>query len=202
MLFKSLKSLTPSLVSAIAFYLSFFLITYSKIVIAEPSPNKSFILASTSSCPSDLTTLTNSLLQDLPDYANRVLKRTQDRHYDVGIDNYIIVAGQPELKPLNLPQISYDSDTSEQPEQIFFTTLERQYNKGRAIERETYHWLFVTPTENGWYMFTIFSRFGDSVAETPPSPPKESSDGVIGQAVSLWLRDCRAGALHSRIRLN
>ena len=179
---------------AIAFYLSFFLITHNKIVIAKTLPNKSLILASASSCPTELTDLTALLLQDLPNYANRVLKRTQDRHFDVGIDNYIIVAGQPELEPLNLPQINYDLDTSEQPEQIFFTTLERQYNNGKAIERETYHWLFVTPTENGWYMFTIFSRFGDSTEGTPPSPPRESSDGVIGQAVSLWLRDCRAGA--------
>lgn len=147
------------------------------------------------SCPTDSAKLTTLLLKDLPNYANRVLKRTQDRHFDVGIDNYIIVAGQPELEPLNLPQINYDLDTSEQPEQIFFTTLERQYNNGKAIERETYHWLFVTPTENGWYMFTIFSRFGDSIEGTPPSPPRESSDGIIGQAVSLWLRDCRAGAL-------
>lgn len=184
---------------AIALYTLFSLITTVKTIAANPLPHHAIVLSSPQSCPTDLATLTERLLEDLPNYANRVLKRTQDRHYDVGIDNYIIVAGQPELEPLNLPQINYDLDTSEQPEQIFFTTLERQYNNGQKLERETYHWLFVTPTEEGWYMFTIFSRFGDSVGDTPPSPPRESSEGVIGQAVSLWLRDCRAGALYSRM---
>ena len=175
------------------------LITNIKTTVANPS----FLIKSDrllsenlkNSCPTDLANLTTLLLKDLPNYANRVLKRTQDIHQDVGIDNYIIVAGQPELEPLNLPQINYDLDTSEQPEQIFFTTLERQYNNGKKLERETYHWLFVTLTDEGWYMFTIFSRFGDSVEDTPPSPPRESSDGIIGQAVSLWLRDCRADVL-------
>lgn len=175
------------------------LITTIKTTVANPSFTiKSDRLLSQkikNSCSTDLVNLTTLLLKDLPNYANRVLSRTQDIHQDVGINNYIIVAGQPELEPLNLPQINYDLDTSEQPEQIFFTTLERQYINGKAIERETYHWLFVTLTDEGWYMFTIFSRFGDSVEDTLPSPPRESSDGIIGQAVSLWLRDCRAGTL-------
>ena len=192
------SSLIPhlsSLLGAIAFSTLFSLITAIKTTATNPSPHHSIALSSDKSCSTDLATLTDGLLKDLPNYANRVLKRTQDRHFDVGIDNYIIVAGQPELEPLNLPQINYDLDTSEQPEQIFFTTLERQYNNGKKLERETYHWLFVTLTDRGWYMFTIFSRFGDSIEGTPPSPPRESSDGIIGQAVTLWLRDCRAGAL-------
>lgn len=179
---------------AIAFYF-FSLITTIKTIAANPFPESSIALSSSESCPADLKTLTNRLLQDLPNYSNRVLKRTQDSHQDIGIDNYIIVAGQPELEPLNLPQINYDLAASDRPEQIFFTTLERQYNNGKKIERETYHWLFVTPTDAGWYMFTIFSRFADSIEDTPPSPPRESSDGIIGQAIDLWLRDCRAGAL-------
>ena len=30
----------------------------------------------------------------------------------------------------------------------------------------------------------------------PPTPPRETSEGIIGQAVRLWLRDCRAGAIY------
>ncbi|VEP14869.1 conserved hypothetical protein [Hyella patelloides LEGE 07179] len=143
------------------------------------------------SCPSDLSELTNLLIQDLPNYSNRVIQRTQDSHQDAGIDNYIVAAGQPELEPLNLPQINYGSTMSETTEQIFFTTLERQYSNQQKIERETYHWLFVTLTESGWHLVTMYSRFGHATKNTLPTPPTESSNGIIGQAVSLWLRDCR-----------
>ena len=187
--------ITPSIWFKIAIFSLFQLTAIKTTVASLPSSVPISPLPTSKSCPTDLKTLTNLLLEDLPNYSNRVLKRTQDIHQDVGIDNYIIVAGQPELEPLNLPQINYDLDSSEQPEQIFFTTLERQYFNNRKIERETYHWLFVTLTDDGWYMFTLFSRFGDSIENTPPSPPQETSDGIIGQAISLWLRDCRAGVV-------
>ena len=153
----------------------------------------------TTSCPKDFETLTKNLLKDLPDYANRVLKRTQDEHFEVGIDTYIITAGRSQLEPLNLPQINYQQTDADTIEQVFFTTLERQYNKGKVIERETYHWLFVTMADEDWYLMTIFSRFGDATKNTPPTPPHESSDGIIGQAVNLWLRDCRESYLLSQL---
>ena len=154
-------------------------------------------LPETTSCPDELETLTNKLLKDLPNYANRVLKRTQDEHFEVGIDTYVITAGRSQIEPLNLPQIQYQQTDAETVKQIFFTTLERQYNEGKVIERETYHWLFVTMADEDWYLMTIFSRFGDATKNTPPTPPHESSAGIIGQAVNLWLRDCRESSLVS-----
>lgn len=147
-------------------------------------------------CPRDLTTLTTQLLQDIPDYGNRVIQRTQDKHQQANIQTYIVAAGRPEFEPLNLPQIKYTEAKDNQPQQIFFTTLEKQYTNNQKIERETYHWLFVTLTDSGWYLVTMFSRFGNATKNTPPTPPQESSNGIIGQAVNLWLRDCRADALH------
>jgi hypothetical protein len=147
------------------------------------------------SCPGDLANLTTHLIQNIPDYSNRVIQRTQNSHQNANIDTYVIAAGRPEIEPLNLPQINYSATNDKTPQQIFFTTLERQYANNKKIERETYHWLFVTLADNGWYLVTMFSRFGNATKNTPPTPPQESSNGIIGQAVSLWLRDCRAEKL-------
>jgi hypothetical protein len=143
------------------------------------------------SCPRDLEGLTTHLIQKIPDYSNRVIQRTQESHQNAKIDTYVITAGRPEIEPLNLPQINYSATTDKTPQQIFFTTLERQYTNNKKIERETYHWLFVTLADSGWYLVTMFSRFGNATKNTPLTPPQESSNGIIGQAVSLWLRDCR-----------
>ncbi len=43
----------------------------------------------------------------------------------------------------------------------------------------------------------MFSRFGNSAANQPPTPPSETTDGIIGRGVQQWLRDCRAGTLRS-----
>ncbi|HHP7232978.1 MAG TPA: hypothetical protein ACFCUY_19250, partial [Xenococcaceae cyanobacterium] len=139
-------------------------------------------------CFLEVAELSNKLLQDLPGYANRVIQRTQDIHQDVGIETYIIEAGKAEFKPLPLPQVEYSPDRSDSDavQQIFFTTLERQYTQNRKLERETYHWLFLIPTTQGWRMMMLFSRFGDATKNAPPTPPQETSTGIIGQAVDLW----------------
>ncbi len=147
-------------------------------------------------CDAELTSLTPLLLDELPDYANRVIQRTQKLNRQAGINNYIIAAGQAELEPLNLPRIKYSSQGSQSTEQVFFTILERQYNQQKVTKIETYHWLFLVPTNSGWRMVMMFSRFGDSQKKNPPTPPQETSDGIIGQAVQLWLRDCRAGKVN------
>lgn len=145
------------------------------------------------SCPQDIETLTSFMLKDLADYANRVIQRTQDSHRREGFDRYVIFAGKSELKPLDLPQFQYNPVTKNNPEQIFFTTSERQYiDQTRKVETQDYHWLFLTPTTSGWHIVTMFSRFSPSAEADLPTPPIESSKGIIGQAVSLWLRDCRA----------
>ena len=184
----------PSLISAIAI-----LFSTATTVRAENHHLKKQLVETTKNCPTDPKILTERLLEDLPDYGNRVLKRTQDDHYAAGIDTYIIVAGQPEFEPLNLPQIKYHPTKPKDVEQIFFTTLERQYQNKQKIEREAYHWLFVTMADDGWYLVTMFSRFGDAAKNTPPAPPIESSKGIVGQAISLWLRDCRQSAIFSSL---
>lgn len=146
-------------------------------------------------CPNDLKKLSSLLLKDLPEYSNRVITRTQENNREAGIENYIITASNAELQPLNLPKIKYNSPEPEAPQQIFFTVLERQYQNSQIIDIQTYHWLFLVQTNDGWRMVMMFSRFGSSNSQSPPAPPIESTDGIIGQGVELWLRDCRAGTV-------
>jgi len=153
-------------------------------------------------CAQEIELIADSLLKELPNYSNRIIQRTQNISQNAGISTYIIAAGQGQVEALNLPQIQYSPVAIDSTKQIFFTILERQYisdnsttrsPRTRKIERETYHWLFLTPTKSGWRMVTMFSRFGSSTPDNLPTPPQESSKGIIGQAVQLWLKDCRAG---------
>lgn len=157
------------------------------------------VVAQASTCPSDVETLTFLLIEDLPSYANRVIQRARRLERTVDQFSYVIVAGRPEFEPLTLGPGQYQTPTSaanvEPPQQVFLTTLERQYYGGRAIEFQNFHWLFLTPTDRGWRLAMIFTRIGSAAPGRPPTPPRESSNGVIGQAVSIWLRDCRAGAI-------
>ncbi|WP_293115755.1 hypothetical protein [Moorena sp. SIO4G3] len=157
----------------------------------QPSPDQT--------CSVEVETLTSLLLKDLPSYANRVIQRA--RRSDSTVDNfsYVIVAGKPEFEPL--PLKSFQSTTvpnptdSEALQQIFLTTLERKYFKDKAVELQNYHWLFLTKSSDGWRLVMIFSRIGSVSEGKLPTPPRESTNGVIGQAVKTWLRDCRAGTI-------
>ena len=145
------------------------------------------------SCPQDVENLTSLMLKDLANYGNRIIQRTQDSHRREGFDSYVVFAGKSEFEPLNLPQFTYNPVKKNNTEQIFFTTSERQYiDNTRQIETQNYHWLFLTLTPSGWRMVTMFSRFSPPTQKNLPTPPIESSKGIIGQAVNLWLRDCRA----------
>ena len=143
-----------------------------------------------SSCALDLGSLSDSLVENLPDYGNRIIQRTQSTHRSLDINNYLVVAGKPEQQDLGLPQFKYNQVTDKKVKQVFFTTLERQYQGKQVRERETYHWLFLTLVDDQWRMVTMFSRFGSGKSNNIPSPPQDSSQGIIGQAVKLWLRDC------------
>ena len=149
------------------------------------------------SCPDDIRQLTSLLLEDLPGYSNRIIQRTQPANREAGIRNFIITAGKSEFEPLDLPRIQYNQIDDQDPEQIFFTVLERQYNGDKVTTIETYHWLFLTQTSDGWNTVMMFSRFGNSKATKPPAPPQETTNGIIGQGVQLWLKDCRGGSLRS-----
>ena len=155
--------------------------------------------ATLETCPADVETLTSQLIRDLPSYANRVIQRSRRLNRTVDSFSYVLVAGKPEFAPLSLGPGQYSSAASvadvEPPKQVFITTLERQYLRGKAIESQHYHWLFLTQTPSGWRLALMFSRIGSSSPGRPPTPPRESSKGVIGQAVTIWLRDCRVGAI-------
>ena len=148
-------------------------------------------------CPEDLRQLTALLLEDLPGYANRVIQRTQDLNQAAGIENYIITASEAEFEPLNLPRLQYNPIDDQDPEQVFFTVLERQYINNQIVNIQTYHWLFLTQTDSGWRTVIMFSRFGNS-KDNPPTPPRETTNGIIGRAVQLWLKDCRAERIRVR----
>ena len=149
-------------------------------------------------CPDNVRKLTTLLLKDLPSYSNRVIQRTQDLNQAAGIENYIIIADKAEFEPLKLPRLQYNPIDNKDPEQVFFTVLERQYIDNKIVDIQTYHWLFLTQTDSGWRTVMLFSRFGNSVKDKPPAPPKETTNGIIGRGVQLWLRDCRAGTITTK----
>lgn len=159
-------------------------------------------LAQPNACPEDVETLTALLIRDLPSYANRVMQRSRprlSRNQKGDRFSYVVVAGRPEFTPLPLSPSNYSSinpkiDPSP-PQQVFFTTLERQYVAGKAVESQLFHWLFLTKTTGGWRLALMFTQFGASAREQPPTPPQESSNGVVGQGLNNWLRDCRAGVI-------
>lgn len=150
------------------------------------------------SCPADVETLTALLLEDLPAYANRTITRSRLESDTLDTRSFFIVAGQADFEPLpldtgtrsTLPPTGKASTTT----QIFFTTLERQYSDREVFYLQSYHWLFLTRTMEGWRMALLYSRIG-SPRDEPPLPPRETSEGVVGVAIADWLRDCRAGSI-------
>jgi hypothetical protein len=139
--------------------------------------------------------LTFQLLQDLPGYANRASQRARRLSRTTDVYSYVVAAGRPEFEPLTLgpgiyaPQPPADAAAVKQ---VFFTTLERQYTAGKTIDLQQFHWLFLTHTQSGWRIATMFSQIGGYPAKKPPTPPQDSSNGTIAQAVNAWLRDCQA----------
>lgn len=145
----------------------------------------------------NIETLTTQLIKDLPNYANRVSQKSRRLQRSVDIYSYVLIAGKPEFAPLSLGPGEYTPTlpSTEQPQQVFITTLERQYSTGKLVQLQQYHWLFLTQTNSGWRLAFMYSRTGTYPNKQPPTPPRESSNGVIAQAVNTWLRDCQAGTL-------
>ncbi|HIK44125.1 MAG TPA: hypothetical protein IGR64_04470 [Leptolyngbyaceae cyanobacterium M65_K2018_010] len=160
------------------------------------------------SCPQDIETLVPWLLQDLPSYANRVASRGRGSlAQPLEPLGTVVVASQPDFAPLDLADraLGPGLDPRADIRQVFFTTLERQYQPTQVVSLQHFHWLFFVSTADGWRLALMYSSLGgyprsdDSSSATGPvgllTPPQESSQGILGQAVSLWLRDCRAGAV-------
>jgi hypothetical protein len=150
----------------------------------------------------NLETLTIQLLQDLPSYTNRASQRARRLSRSSDIYSYMVVAGRPEFTPLPLNLEEYSAETSKSSasgvEQVFFTTLERQYIGKKAIELQEFHWLLLTKTTTGWRLVMMFSQTGSDSGDQPLSPPRDSSNGAIAQGVNTWLRDCQAGSVRQK----
>lgn len=145
----------------------------------------------------DIETLTTQLVKDLPNYTNRVNQKSRRLKRSVDIYSYVLIAGKAEFAPLSLGPGEYlpTLPVAEQPQQVFITTLERQYTSRKLVQLQQYHWLFLTQTTGGWRLAFMFSRTGTYPNKQPPTPPRESSNGSVAQAVKTWLRDCQAGTL-------
>jgi hypothetical protein len=139
-------------------------------------------------CPSELSVLVDRMLQDLPSYMNRVRTRAGIRK------SFIMVAARPEFEPLPLSMLP---EASEQTKQVFFTTLQRRYERNRIAYLQEYHWLFLTQSSKDWQFAMLYSTFGSYPAtpDQPPLPPRNSSEGSAAVAIRDWLDDCRAGQL-------
>jgi hypothetical protein len=154
---------------------------------------------STSCAEQNLETLITQLLRDLPSYANRASQRARRLSRATDVYSYMLVAGRPEFTPLPLNPSGYTADSlntdSKGVEQVFFTTLERQYTAGKAVPLQQFHWLLLAKTKSDWRFVMMFSQTGLHPKNQPPTPPRDSSNGDIAQAISAWLRDCRAGSV-------
>ncbi|HAC64165.1 MAG TPA: hypothetical protein DCF68_11650, partial [Cyanothece sp. UBA12306] len=109
-------------------------------------------------CPSDIETLTELMLKDLPSYTNRVIQRERLRDRPFPPSLYVLVAGKPEFEPLPLTNLQYQPVLPDTAQQVFFTTLERQYGEREVSDLQNYYWLFLTPTEDGWRSVLLFSQ--------------------------------------------
>lgn len=135
------------------------------------------------------------LLRDLPSYSNRVNQRAYTDFRTTDVPGYVIVADHVEYEPLSLNSEEKLPPAADQPVQVFFTTLERQYVSGKPVSLQHYHRLFLVETQDGWQLSLMFSTLGNYPADQPPTPPQDTSQGVIAQAIRLWLRDCHAGSV-------
>ncbi|MEM7554825.1 MAG: hypothetical protein AAF378_12125 [Cyanobacteria bacterium P01_A01_bin.84] len=146
----------------------------------------------------DVKTLVNQMLLDLPAYTNRQTQRARRLKRKNEVYSYILLAGNPDFKPLALNNEEYvqtQKKSTGEVEQVFFTTLERHYLKDKAVELQQFHWVFLTKSKSGWRMVMMFSQIGSYPKDEVPTPPRNSSNGAIAQATKTWLRDCRAGSV-------
>ncbi len=152
-------------------------------------------------CPTDLQVLAPQLLADLPSYANRAASRTATLEQLLTEPRTTLLVTSPaDLTPIDLAELGPGGGGEARDsglEQVFFTTLERQFWPDRVVSLQHHHWLFLAPSPEGWRLALLYSSV-DTLNGThgrAPTPPQETSDGIVGQAVRLWLRDCQAGAI-------
>ena len=178
------------IIGAIACFSLFF-----PIPSAWAEPSQGDFIRPLTQCPVNLYALMRLLLRDLPSYSNRVNQRAYTDFRTTDVPGYVIVADHVEYEPLSLNSEEKLPPAADQPVQVFFTTLERQYVSGKPVSLQHYHRLFLVETQDGWQLSLMFSTLGNYPADQPPTPPQDTSQGVIAQAIRLWLRDCHAGSV-------
>jgi len=178
------------IIGAIACFSLFF-----PIPSAWAEPSQGDFIRPLTQCPVNLHALMRLLLRDLPSYSNRVNQRAYTDFRTTDLPGYVIVADHVEYEPLSLNSEEKLPPAADQPVQVFFTTLERQYVSGKPVSLQHYHRLFLVETQDGWQLSLMFSTLGNYPADQPPTPPQDTSQGVIAQAIRLWLRDCHAGSV-------
>ncbi|ELR99314.1 hypothetical protein [Gloeocapsa sp. PCC 73106] len=146
------------------------------------------------SCGANVDQLTEQLLRDLPNYTNRVIRSAQSLERDQLQIRHLILASKPEFEPISLSQTQYRPVFNDSPPQVFFTTLERRYINRQPVETQGFHWLFLTETPQGWRFVMLFSSQDTTNTDQPPSPPRDSNQTAIAQAIRLWLRDCHGSS--------
>ncbi len=161
----------------------------------EPEAPETTFIRPQATCPQDFDTLSNLLIRDIPSYTNRILQSSVADIPTAYRPAYVITASQPERVPLAIEDRVYTTlpDSGQQLRQLFFTTLERQYSGLEVASISHFHWLFLSPDENGWQMVFMFSAI-DAEGDVQ-IPPRDSSYGSVGQAIQRWLRDCKAKAI-------
>jgi len=166
-------------------------------LLANPSPTQARE-SQPKTCRQPLETLMPKLLADLPSYSNRVGQRAQIFDFDIPLNTYILIAGNADFDPLPLPQQQWQPTVKDTTQQVFFTTLEREYTQQRAIERQNFYWAFFVQTQRGWQLALLYQQLGGESPQNPTAPRRDASNGGIAQGINLWLRDCQAGVFDQK----
>lgn len=180
----------------------------------EENPPVYAPIRQTTQCPTDIEPLAELLVRDIAGYTNRVLQRTVAvlpwteadvlrtlESNEIVREPYrpssVLIAGKLNLEPLELNEYAFTTSpqTGGEVTQLFFTTLSRQYSGLQVKETQEYHWVFLTQSVDGWRLAFMFSAIDGLPIVQIITPPRESSESSVGQAIQLWLRDCRAGVI-------
>ena len=144
-------------------------------------------------CPTTPAALTQLLLRDLPGYINRLARRNGRS----GGEIYVVAASGADLTPLPVKSSESPNVPDKNLHQVFFTTLEREYDRNQMQQWQQHHWLFLAQTAQGWQLALIYSRFAPYPTDSaqPLLPARDSSQSLTAGAIRVWLRDCNAGAI-------
>ena len=156
-------------------------IEIEKIESTEPPKQKS-------TCPEnsdDLEIIMAALILDLPGYVNREIQRDRQSNEDY-LERNIVIAGRPEFEPLPIDDMPF---FQEDINQIFLTTLERQYRDSEVVELQKFHWLFLRKSQRQWELVNMFSIEESFLGNLPPQP-EDSSNGVFARGIRVWLKKC------------